>query len=304
MSDVVCTLYEGKYELGVIALLNSLLKAEFEGRLYIGYRGKIGNRLQEIAHSLDQSDAKVDIIFKLVETEWHLTNFKPIFMLHALGENPCADRIYYLDPDIVVKCGWSFLQQWTDLGISLCEDVNSPMHPTHPKRLMWKEDLGFRHKNNVIANCYVNAGFIGLRVEQSSFLDTWINYIELVTERIGGAEKWYGTSPENTAEKLYASYDQDALNIALASEEVKISVANKDAMDFEFGGYILSHAIGPIKPWHFGKTLRALRGIRVSLATDRYVDNLNHPYPVFPNMKKTVFLIDYFCAKVIGKFIR
>ena len=38
-TSVVCTLAEGEYFHGVAALINSLVQAEFEGNVVVGYRG-------------------------------------------------------------------------------------------------------------------------------------------------------------------------------------------------------------------------------------------------------------------------
>jgi hypothetical protein len=65
----------------------------------------------------------------------HYMFFKPDFMLDVLKNSSITppERMFYCDPDIVVKQAGNSLTMGGH-GVALCEDVNSPVYPTHPRR--------------------------------------------------------------------------------------------------------------------------------------------------------------------------
>ncbi|GHV58608.1 hypothetical protein FACS1894182_11360 [Bacteroidia bacterium] len=122
MNTIICTLYEKHYHYGVAALLNSLAKYGFEGDFYIGYRGELPFWAKPVVETIDFTDKadwksikkvaisdRITLHFILLETDYHLSNYKPTFMCdlwESLSEKP--DGIFYFDPDIVIKCNWVF----------------------------------------------------------------------------------------------------------------------------------------------------------------------------------------------------
>src|SRR5215471_19273144 len=83
--DVVFALFDGDYDLGFGALVNSLFKYGFRGLVYAGYRGGLpawAGSAGETAgfHQYDVGDSCA-IRFVKVEFAGHLTNHKPAFML-------------------------------------------------------------------------------------------------------------------------------------------------------------------------------------------------------------------------------
>ena len=41
MDSVICTLFEGHYHYGLAAFINSVLRYNFKGCIYVGYKGKL-----------------------------------------------------------------------------------------------------------------------------------------------------------------------------------------------------------------------------------------------------------------------
>src|SRR5258707_1207637 len=156
MKSVICTLFERDYHNGLAALTNSLYRNGFRGPIYSGYKGalpawcsKAKENTQFVwAGSTTLFVAEgIEIYFLPLETEYHLTNYKPDFMLRLLnGPAAGTEAIYYLDPDIVVTAEWSIFDDWIECGVALCEDMNSPLPENHPRRVGWRNYFG---KSNV-----------------------------------------------------------------------------------------------------------------------------------------------------------
>ena len=148
MNSVVCTLFEGHYHYGVAALANSLYRQGFLGDIYAGFRGELPSWARSAVAGLADGFNNCQTLevapgfalhFLSLDTDYHFTNYKPDFMLRLLdGPAKDAEAIYYFDPDIVVTAPWSFFKNWVKCGVSLCEDVNSPISKNHPTRIAWR----------------------------------------------------------------------------------------------------------------------------------------------------------------------
>lgn len=284
MKTTVCTLFEGNYHYGVGALVNSLYYHGFRGIIWAGYRGNLpfwatplqqGQGYQEFVVAED-----CRIRFIPVPTQHHFTNYKPDFMLQ-LWEHYCPDSeaLFYFDPDIVVKCRWSFYEEWVTNGITLCEDVNSPVLNSHPLRMAWRrffEPHGFTFNESV--DIYVNGGFIGLTQVAKRFLQTWSKIQELIEPKVGGLQN--GWTKDRTF--MFCIPDQDALNISVMCSKYLISFMGKEAMDFIYGGYTMSHAIGVPKPWQKQVIPQViLKGKSPSLADRGYWKHTQTPIQLY-----------------------
>lgn len=270
LRSVVVTLFEGDFHLGAAALINSLIAGGFAGTVVCGHRGP-APAWAAAARRL----GPVTVDFVTLETTAHLTNYKPEFLLHVWTHlHPTADRLYYFDPDIVIKIRWSFFEEWAGYGVALVEDVNSPLPESHPRRGAWRRCLA-QHRRLVRreTSLYVNGGFIGLARHHQGFLHEWQLAMALVGREIGGLDRSmfsFGVEQPDLASPAYpfSKTDQDALNIAVMTAAQPVSLMGAEAMDFQPGGWTMSHALGPEKPWR-KKFLRAALAGRAPSAADR-----------------------------------
>lgn len=137
----VATLFEGDYHLGVGALVNSLAKAGFRGRVIAGYRCPLPPWTQQLtaqSATLFQVEDGPQIEFRPLETGIHFANCKPEFLLQLIDEGACPAGVAYFDPDITLCCMWRFVELWAEAGVALCEEItNGTMPENHPLRWQW-----------------------------------------------------------------------------------------------------------------------------------------------------------------------
>lgn len=304
---VICTLFEGTYGIGAAALINSLVAAGFTGKGYVGVRGALPAWAVDVQKNGGWigSEGTFCLSFITIDTDWHLTNYKPAFMMHILEALEAdAGGIIYFDPDITIRCKWDFFQQWLECGMMFCEDVSSPMHTTHPRRIIWRRLFPDLLKDApATSDSYVNAGFVGVRRQDLKFLQTWLSVIEQAAPFTGGPDRWYGNSSHEPFSP-FAAYDQDALNIALMANTAPVSIVGREGMDFQPGGYTMSHAIGPTKPWIGGFCKRALVGRAPSVA-DRWFVKYVSAGPLKPlnSLQLAIMQADLLSAKIVSKLI-
>jgi hypothetical protein len=303
--SAICTLFEGNFHYGVGALTNSLYKAGFRGIIWAGYRGEIPFWAAPIKKEDRYDEFQVAdgcvIRFIKLDTDYHLTNYKPEFMLD-LWRNYCPEvnYMFYFDPDIVVKCKWPFFEEWAGYGIALCEDINSPIYYNHPLRSGWrayfqKQNISLNSKLNI----YINGGFIGLDKNKSYFLNHWIESKSLISHKIGDLS--LSRLSRNLKKKikvkrpsLFISADQDGLNITTMRNDSEISPMGKEAMGFIPGGQIMLHALGGNKPWEKNLILSALAGSGIREADKLFWKNVNNPIKLYSDFflkKKRINLI-------------
>ena len=317
-STVICTLFEGSYDQGVAALTNSLFKSGFRGEIYIGYKGKLPNWANKSIPNkeLKWKNAKtlnliegVELHFLPLDTAYHLTNYKPDFML-SLFEGPAkeADGIFYFDPDIVISEKWHFFEKWLEIAqITLCEDINSRLSEFHPRRLAWRN---FFEKNGIIlvhvTDYYVNGGFVGILKTQIDFLRTWKKIQLLISTEIGGLSN-SSLLPINLENKFgvldcFNKTDQDALNISMHVNNFKISILGKDAMGFNHGHRFMFHALGKPKPWEYNLLINFTKGNSPSECVKEYWKNVIYPIPVYRNIYTKLKVLQILIFSFLSRF--
>jgi hypothetical protein len=289
----VCTLFEKDYHHGVAALVNSLLRSGFEGRVYAGYRGPLPAWAQDAQPAQIGSwrdapllgiSATCDLAFLPLQTQAHFTNIKPDFMLQVLSEaSPPAEGVLYLDPDICVAETWQFLLDWMSCGVALCEDVNSPLGRDHPRRVGWRRHFGvdgvaleFR------TDAYVNGGCVGVLRSDLGFLENWRRLTLYMAQIIGGlgASQLEGGGELRQAgmARCFDRSDQDALNAAIeATGGLSYSILPRAAMGFCPGVAVVPHALGTRKPWRRSYLLEALSGFAPTTADKAFWRNVDGP---------------------------
>ncbi|MBC7365268.1 MAG: hypothetical protein H7343_00430 [Undibacterium sp.] len=306
MKPVVVTLFEGDYHLGAAALINSLCAAGFAGTVVCGHRGPVPPWAGAAGRL-----GPVGVQFIALTTTAHLTNYKPEFLLRVWNElHPAAVQLFYFDPDIVIRAPWSFFEEWAGYGVALVEDVNSPLPESHPRRAAWRRRLGPGRKLvRRETSFYVNGGFIGLAREERGFLHEWREAMALVGAEIGGLERSmfsFGARQPDMASPAYpfSKTDQDALNIAVMTASQSVSIMGAEGMDFRPGGWTMSHALGPEKPWRKAYIRSAIAGRAPSPADRGFWKHASAPLPIFPPHVTAGRRATLALAGLVGRFYR
>jgi len=291
MTSAICTLFEGNYHYGVGALANSLYRNGFRGTVYAGYRGILPPWAQPLVSteygSIFQVADGMTLHFIPLGTNYHLTNYKPDFMLSLLnGAAADTEAIFYFDPDITVTTPWSFFEEWIGAGVAVCEDVNSPLPLYHPRRAAWRNYFsGYGISLSPKEPWYVNGGFVGVHQRDFEFLSLWKRIQEAMADAIGGLEKSAFKNSLMAEDKLGPHFafnrtDQDALNAAVEAAQMTISILPKSGMGFDYGMNVMYHALGSPKPWEPLRIGDILRGIGKSLSFSNFVENCSAPIQV------------------------
>ena len=314
MSYAICTLFEGNYHWGVAALSNSLYKRGFRGSVYVGYRGKLPAWTDaakpttsfewEGSKTLEPADG-LKLHFLPLDTKYHFTNYKPDFMLRLLdGPASDADGIVYFDPDIVIKCKWSFFETWLSFGVAVVHEViSNDMPASHPIRLGWKQLIeSTNRKVTFELRSYLNGGFVGVSRKNIEFLKVWSAYIELAVTEFGVNPGKFGGLGRTS---IFYYMDQDAFSIAVMCCGCPISEIGPEGMDFEPGGWTMSHATSSPKPWSKNFLSSALKGFPPTRAEHLYWHNVQ--FPIAPYNSRRKVLHKYRCMRIasfIGRFYR
>lgn len=297
MSSVICTLFEGDYHLGLGAFVNSLFAQGYRGAILAGYRGPLPPWAKDLQQKDGYSEFKVAeglcIRFFALETTVHLTNYKPDFMLQVWEKYcPEAESLFYFDPDITIKCRWSYFEEWIQGGVALCEDINSPVPTSHPLRNAWRAYYQkFGRKLANAQDIYVNGGFVGVSRERKAFLNEWQAVQREMAPAAGNFKGW------GLGDRTFAFFntDQDALNITLMDTSLPVSLSGKDGMDLIVGGYIMSHALGPRKPWRRRYLWeRFSKGISAEFVDKAYWSNVKYPIAVYSPVRRMLARIDLY----------
>jgi hypothetical protein len=290
--QLVCTLAEGHYFNGVAALVNSLVRAAFEGTVVIGFRGERPNWLERFARDpkLDTYAVTPSVQLRLIEVPgpWHLNNCKPHFIEDLLFKTyPEADLVYYFDTDMVITHSWRSFAQWAHSGVVLVLDpADSHMSPHHVYRLGWRDLAARQNRSCREFTGYVNGGCIGISRAYADFAIVWSRLMEEL-ERDGADMR----RMKNATGKLeYSRMDQDVLNATIMATDTPICLLGSEAMGmFPFVNTIMPHAMWHKKPWQRNYIVDALRGLpptRTHWAYWQFADGPIHPFNEFVLFRK------------------
>ena len=313
MQSVVCTLFEGHYHKGVAALTNSLYFHGFRGEVFVGYRGELSSWAVQAkdnpsikwtgAKTLEVADG-LRLHFLPVDTHFHFTTYKPYFMLSLIeGVAKGAGGIIYFDPDIVIKCRWSFFEKWITYGVGLVHEVvNHDMPPNHPTRFMWNEIIkqsGRDVTRNL--NSYINAGYCGVSKQNIEFIRTWRDIIDVAIKHHNFDP---GTFMLSDRTSIFCG-DQDGLNITAMCCVSPISEVGPQEMDFVHGGFIMSHAnSATLKPWKKSFFLFALSGNSPTLQDRAFWVHTSKPIQIFNPVKIRLKKTSLSLASLMGRFYK
>lgn len=314
MKVAVCTLFEGSYGHGVVALVNSLWARGYEGVIYIGHREvSLPNWLTNLQIKLDScvqraGAGRIRIEFRTLSTDMHLANYKPTFMRSILLEDQEVEAIFYFDPDICVVKDWRHFVEWVSCGICLCEDVNSPLPENHPKRIGWRlyySKYGRRLQYRTTE--YYNSGYLGLVRSEILFLDAWISTIEEMADELGTLSVGLATKEKYKSvgfADCFINTDQDAMNAALESSNCKISAIGKEGMAFASGDAWMPHAIGDGKPWKRKYLRRSISGQPPRLVDKVFWNSASGPARSIPTSQIALAKLMVNIGSLIGRFYR
>jgi hypothetical protein len=254
MKAIGCSLFSGRYHYGVAALVNSAVKNGHKGVFWVGFQDDLPFWAKN----------KVDSNLELKVTEFSSIRFiklpsgpfistlKPLLILKVLASYKEQDLgVVYIDADSVVKCRWSFFEEWLDLGVGACIDGQySLLDDSHPWRKSWREVA-----NNLNLQCrpfnnYFCSAMLSVPKKDLAVLKNW--------ERILDYVHTHNLSNKSDRTTAFATNDQDAWNTALMATDCPVSILGPDALDYGVFGSIISTAIGSDKPWDFS-LLKSLR---------------------------------------------
>lgn len=321
---MICTLFENQYHFGLAALTNSLYHQGYRGSIFAGYRGALPEWTSAAkeneslkwpgARSFDVEDG-LQLHFLPLETDYHLTNYKPDFMLR-LWEGPAkeATEMFFFDPDIVINAKWDLFRKWVDCGVALCEDVNSPISSHHPRRIAWRQYFGakgfsLQFKDSI----YVNGGFVGVRKKDQSFLKAWKDIQEAMAFQIGGLNRSAipfeikGDRISQDDQSLFSPFgrtDQDALNATVEAWEGDVSLVGKEGMGFKNGTSLMFHALGRPKPWFRKPLAQTLKGRPPRIVDLEYWKNSVGPIKAHSNRLIILRKVSNSVSSAIGRFYR
>jgi hypothetical protein len=298
--DIITTLFEGHYDKGVAALVNSLVQSSYKGKICIGYRGSLPlwvSQLEKKDKSYIVADG-VQLIFIPLDIDMHFGYYKPSFMKRIIEENPEVTNIYYIDPDIVVNASWEFISTWTDIGISVCLDNCFPfVHHNHPWRKEWQKFANDTSKCEL--NYYVNSGFIGIHENSFILLDRWISLTQKYKANNGDLSLF-----EKEGFRAFKG-DQDLLNAAMTiSPELDFSIIGREGMGFTDPTYLMAHAVESVKPWknNFVKQI-VFNGQKPSSAAKLYFNYCQHPIEIYPKWELVIKKMDIKLASILGRIL-
>jgi hypothetical protein len=304
----VVTLVEGDFLYGAAALYNSLVANHFDGVFIVGHRGRDTLPISVLTQMESLPANLPEVKFVQVETSLHFTNYKPTFILRISEDFPELNAITYFDPDIVVSGPWSWLSRWNLHGPAVAGDVNWRVGPNHPTRHEWSAML--RSTNLEVRQCpetYINGGMVSVRLDDLAFIDLWKRLIrefgardnpldssgDITTWRKGG--RW---NPMHTP-------DQDALNLTAMAWGETLSILGPDAMGFAAGGpQMISHAVGPDKPWKRAHFREVLLGRPPRYVDKAYLNNALSPILLQSSALYQWRLLKVGLAAFIGRFYR
>ncbi|MFP4360170.1 MAG: hypothetical protein ACLFTG_05745 [Alphaproteobacteria bacterium] len=300
----VATLCEGDYDLGVAAMINSLCRIGYSGKVVVGYRGRRPRLPGELEYRHGSINSNIQVECVLIDWQWHLGNFKARFMIDQIerDDSPC-DGIIYVDPDIVFRASWAFFVDWVLSGVAVCSDPKYfRMSINDPKRKKWQNlclqmNFAFREMSG-----YVNSGFVGVDRRYAAILHAWMALDAQLFES-GQHDRDILVSREVGAPFEYA--DQDVLNMALHTVDVPVTLAGLEGMGFDgSGSYYMSHAFGRRKPWRGGFIRDALRhGFRPSRAARDFWEHADQPIAVFPKRRIRLMKAEIKTAVVLSRLL-
>jgi len=303
--QVICTLYEGDFHLGVAVLINSIVTGGFRGLFWVGNRGDLPPWTTQLTRREDGLFEIGDALlgFETIDSTSHFAQFKPEFMCSLIDKGIARKHIWYFDPDITVRCGWEFFERWVRFGVGLCQEITMGiMASNHPLRCEWVELVRAAGWGEPFLQQerYYNSGFVGMNIEHQAFLDTW-KAAQHLANAAGVKQDHF---QKGSREETFYTVDQDTMNIAAMYAQVPLTTLGPEGMGFITGGFTMHHTVGLTKPWRKKFLLSALDGRPPSGGDKYFLQCASGPlHPFTPGQLKRKRLSAQW-ATLIGRFFR
>ena len=129
-------------------------------------------------------------------------------------------------------------------------------------------------------------------------LPTW----ESITKAVQafGYDSTRYTSADRTSP--WQAADQELLNVTVMTTDVPLCTLGSVGMDFNGGGYVMSHAVNSPKPWARDYMKSALAGRPPNLSDKGFWDNAETPIRLFPETVVRKRKLALKAALVFGRF--
>jgi hypothetical protein len=303
--DVICSLFEGHFHFGVAALINSIVRAGFKGLFWIGCRGALPPWTAPLKRR-DDGLFKVGealLGFETIDGSRHFGQFKPEFLSRTIEQGIARRFLWYFDPDITVRCPWSFFEMWVRHGVCLCQEITMGTMPSrHPFRCEWMRmarDAGWSEPLRQQER-YYNSGFVGLDIAHRGFLEQWKAAVRLANAN--------GVAPEQFQKggrhQVFFTIDQDSLNIATMYADAPFTTIGPEGMGFVDGGFTMYHSVGKSKAWR-KRYLRALfRGLPPTSGEKHFVACADGPIRLYSAWALRSLRMRAGIAAFLGRFYR
>jgi hypothetical protein len=248
--QVICTLYEGDYHLGVAVLINSIVTSGFRGLFWVGHRGELPPWTAQLKRREDglYPVGEAMLGFESISDSAHFAQWKPDFMASLFDRGIARKNLWYFDPDITVRCSWEFYERWVERGVCLCQEITmGTMASDHPIRQEWIDlarEAGWGEPVRRQER-YFNSGFVGLKIEDREFLGQWSRASQLAANS-GVSQDLFS---QDSRVRTFYGIDQDTLNIASMYADAPLSTIGPEGMGFVDGGFTMYHSVGGAKPW-------------------------------------------------------
>jgi hypothetical protein len=303
--QVICTLFEGDFHFGVAALVNSIVLGGFKGVFWVGCRGILPPWTAQLKRRDDGLFEVGEALlgFETIEGSRHFGQFKPEFLSSLIDRGIARRHLWYFDPDITVRCAWSFYEMWIHHGICLCQEQTMGTMPSrHPIRAEWMRmasEAGWSEPLRQQER-YYNSGFVGLEIAHRVFLDQWKAAIRLANSN-GVAPSQFQKGGRH---QVFFTVDQDTLNIATMYADVPFSTIGPEGMGFIPGGFTMFHSVGKMKAWR-RKFLRSwMRGVPPSNGDKHYLTCVDGPIHPYSTMALRSLRMRAAGAAFLGRFYR
>ena len=300
--EVVCSLFENHYHFGVAAMINSVANAGFSGLFWIGFRGALPSWAGQLKRREDGlfevGNARLQL--EAIGGDRHFGQYKPEFFLSLIERGIARKYLWYFDPDVTVRCEWSFFERWARHGVCLIQDMMNIMPARHPFRCEWMElarAAGWGEPVQV-QNYYYNSGFVGMDIAHREFLERWMGAVRLANTN--GVQP--GDFQKRRRPELFARVDQDSMNIATMYANAPFSTMGTEGMGFVPGGFAAYHTYGRPKPWQKKLLSSALRGMPPSAGDKDFFRCAGGPIRPYSRARLRSMRIRVAAAALLGRF--